>query len=54
MPFLTQNEFHTNLVLVLHMLNSIHAATFNVDPQPSTTFNQYKHTHFGNSTPNYM
>jgi len=53
MPFLRQNEFHTNLVLVWHMSNSIHPATFNVYPQPSTIFNQQKHTNFNNSTTKY-
>jgi len=53
MSFLRQ-KFHINLVLVLLMLNSIHPATFNVDSQPYTTFNQQKHTNFGNSTPKYM
>lgn len=33
MPFLRQNEFYINLVLVLYMLNSIYPATLNVDPQ---------------------
>jgi len=54
MPFLRQNVFQTNLVLVLHTLNSIHPATFNADPQPSGRFKQQKHTNFGNSTPKYM